>query len=238
MTSPAYRRVIVKISGEALSGAAGFGFEQATLRRIAADLVASRRLGIDIGVVVGGGNFLRGAQSATTGLARETADYMGMLATVMNALALEAAIVAAGGSARTLSALAMPTVCESYSRQRALAHFADGHIVIFGGGTGNPHFTTDTTAVLRGIEMGCDAVLKATNVDGVYSADPKKDPKATRFDTLTHAEAMARDLKVMDGTAFALARENAMPIIVFSIGETGAVEAVLRGAGRATTVRS
>ena len=236
MAKPAYRRVIVKISGEALSGAAGFGFDPATLKRIASDLVASRNLGTEVGVVVGGGNFLRGAQTASNALARETADSMGMLATVMNALALEAAIVEAGGSARTLSAISMPQVCESYSRQRAIKHFAEGQIVLFAGGTGNPYFTTDTTAVLRGVEMRCDAVLKATNVDGVYSADPKKDPKATRYEKLSHSEAIARDLKVMDATAFALARENLMPIIVFSVGDAGAVEAVLRGTGRATMV--
>lgn len=236
MAKPVYRRVIVKISGEALSGSAGFGFDPATLKRIAADLVASRKAGTEVGVVVGGGNFLRGAQTASKALARETADSMGMLATVMNALALEAAIVEAGGTARTLSAISMPQVCESYSRQRAIKQFAEGHIVLFAGGTGNPYFTTDTTAVLRGVEMGCDAVLKATNVDGIYSADPKTDPKATRYDKLTHSEAIARDLRVMDATAFALARENRMPIIVFSVGDAGAVEAVLRGAGRATTV--
>jgi uridylate kinase len=159
-----------------------------------------------------------------------------MLATVINALALEAAIVAAGGTARTLSALTMPQVCEAYSRQRGLKHLAAEHIVIFAGGTGNPYFTTDTTAVLRAAEMGCDAVLKATNVDGVYSADPKLDKKAERFDRLSHDDAIARGLKIMDATAFALARENHMPIIVFSILETGAIEAVLRGKARATLV--
>jgi len=236
MAKPAYRRVIVKISGEALSGQAGFGLDQPTVQRIATDLVGAHKLGTEIGVVVGGGNFLRGAQIAGKAIARETADTMGMLATVMNGLALEAAIAAAGGSARTLSALAMPQVCESYSRQRALKHFEENRIVIFAGGTGNPYFTTDTTAVLRGAEMGCDAVLKATNVDGVYDADPKANPKAKRFERLTHKEAIDRDLKVMDATAFALARENHMPIIVFSIWQTGAVEAVLRGTAKATTV--
>jgi len=161
---------------------------------------------------------------------------MGMLATVMNALALEAALERAGASARTLSALAMPQVCESYSRQRAVKHLDDGHIVVFGGGTGNPYFTTDTTAVLRAVEVGCDAVLKATNVDGVYNADPKLDPQAKRFEALTHDDAIARRLRVMDATAFALARENHMPIIVFSIQDAGAVTAVLRGDSRATRV--
>jgi uridylate kinase len=161
---------------------------------------------------------------------------MGMLATVMNALVLEAAIERLGAPARTMSALAMPQVCETYERQRALRHFDDGRVVVFAGGTGNPFFTTDTTAVLRAAEMDCDAVLKATNVDGIYSADPKIDPTAQRYDRLTHQEALDRDLKVMDATAFALARENRMPIIVFSIQAPGAIEAVLRGEGRATLV--
>jgi uridylate kinase len=161
---------------------------------------------------------------------------MGMLATVMNALVLEAALERAGVPARAMSALAMPQVCETYERQRALRHLDEGRLVIFAGGTGNPFFTTDTTAVLRAAEMGCDAVLKATNVDGVYSADPKKDPKAKRFTRMSHKEAMDRDLKVMDSTAFALARENRMPIIVFAIRKPGAIAAVLQGKGNATTV--
>jgi uridylate kinase len=234
MAKPVYQRVMLKLSGEALSGPESGGLHQPTVDRVAVDLAAAKGLGISIGVVVGGGNLIRGAQVA--GVPRTTGDAMGMLATVINALALEAAIERTGTSARTLSALAMPQVCESYSRQRALKHLADGHIVLFAGGTGNPYFTTDTTAVLRAAEMSCDAVLKATNVDGVYSADPKKDPKAKRFERLTHQEAIERDLKVMDATAFALARENHMPIIVFSIRDAGAVEAVLRGKGHATTV--
>jgi uridylate kinase len=161
---------------------------------------------------------------------------MGMLATVMNALVLEAAIERLGAPARTMSALAMPQVCETYERQRALRHFEENRVVVFAGGTGNPFFTTDTTAVLRAAEMNCEAVLKATDVDGIYTADPKKDPKAKRFDTLTHREAIERDLKVMDATAFALARENGTPIIVFSIRAAGAIEALLRGKARATIV--
>jgi uridylate kinase len=170
------------------------------------------------------------------GLSRPTADAMGMLATVMNGMVLEAAIERLGVPARTMSALAMPQVCEVYERQRALRHLDENRVVVFAGGTGNPYFTTDTTAVLRAAEMGCDAVLKATNVDGVYSADPKKDPKAKRYDALSHQEALDRDLKVMDATAFALARENRTPIIVFSIKPPGAIEAVLRGKARATVV--
>lgn len=236
MAEPTYRRVIVKLSGEALSGPEGFGIHQPTVERFAADLVAAHRLNVSLGVVVGGGNILRGAHVSKEGLPRPTADSIGMLATVMNGLVLEAAIERAGASARTMSALAMPQVCETYERQRALRHIDEKRVVVFAGGTGNPFFTTDTTAVLRAAEMGCDAVLKATNVDGVYSADPKRDPAAKRFDQITHEEAIARDLKVMDATAFALARENRMPIIVFSIRETGAIEAVLRGTGRRTIV--
>ena len=236
MPDSAYRRVIVKVSGEALAGSEGRGIHQPTVDRIAADLVASHKLGVALGVVVGGGNILRGVAVSGAGLPRATADAMGMLATVVNALVLEVAIERAGVSCRTMSALAMPQVCETYERQRALRHLADGRIVLFGGGTGNPFFTTDTTAVLRAAEMGCDAVLKATDVDGVYSADPKKDRNARRYDRITHQEALERDLKVMDATAFALARENLMPIIVFSIAEPGAIEAVLRGHGRATRV--
>lgn len=236
MPKPAFRRVIVKISGEALSGPQPFGLHQPTVDRIAADLAAARGAGVTLGVVVGGGNIFRGVEVSARGVSRTTGDTMGMLATVMNALALEAALERAGASARTLSALAMPQVCESYSRQRAVKHLDDGHIVVFGGGTGNPYFTTDTTAVLRAVEVGCDAVLKATNVDGVYSADPKLDPQAKRFEALTHDDAIARRLRVMDATAFALAQENHMPIIVFSIQDAGAVTAVLRGDGRATRV--
>jgi uridylate kinase len=191
---------------------------------------------VTIGVVVGGGNVLRGVEAAAQGVSRPTADAMGMLATVMNALVLEAALERAGAPARAMSALAMPQVCETYERQRALRHLDDKRIVVFAGGTGNPFFTTDTTAVLRAAEIDAQAVLKATNVDGVYSADPKHDPNATRYERLTHREAIERDLKVMDATAFALARENRIPIIVFSIRAQGAIEAVLRGKGRSTTV--
>jgi len=224
---PNYRRVIVKLSGEALSGPEAFGIHQPTIDSYAADIVAARALGVTIGVVVGGGNVLRGVEVAAQGVSRPTGDAMGMLATVMNALVLEAAIERAGAPARTMSALTMPQVCETYERARALRHLDDNRVVVFAGGTGNPFFTTD---------MGCDAVLKATNVDGVYTADPKKDPSAKRYDKLTHREAFTRELKVMDATAFALARENRMPIIVFSILEPGAIKAVLSGAARATIV--
>jgi uridylate kinase len=236
MPEPTYRRVVVKLSGEALSGPEPFGIHRPTIDSFAADLVAARALGVTIGVVVGGGNVLRGVETSAQGVSRPTADAMGMLATVMNGLVLEAALERAGAPARTMSALAMPQVCETYERQRALRHLDEKRIVVFAGGTGNPFFTTDTTAVLRAAEIDAQAVLKATNVDGVYSADPKKDAKATRYERLTHREAIERDLKVMDSTAFALARENRIPIIVFSIREQGAIEAVLRGKGRSTTV--
>src|SRR6202047_3397467 len=201
MAKPNYRRVIVKLSGEALSGPEKFGIHQTTIDRFAADLIAAQKLGIGLGVVVGGGNVLRGAHIAENGLSRPTADSMGMLATVMNALVLETAIERAGVSARTMSALAMPQVCETYERQRALRHLENDRIIVFAGGTGNPFFTTDTTAVLRAAEMECNAVLKATDVDGVYTADPKKDPKATRYERLAHQEALDRRLETIDATA-------------------------------------
>jgi uridylate kinase len=236
MTKPVYRRVVVKVSGEALMGPDSFGIHQPTLERVAADLLASRRLGVAIAVVVGGGNIFRGVNVSEKGIPRVTGDVMGMLATVMNALALESALEKVGQPARTMSALAMPEVCETYERGRALHHIEHGRMVLLAGGTGNPFFTTDTTAVLRAAEIGAEAVFKATDVDGVYSADPKQDKNARRYDRLTHQGAIERKLKVMDTTAFALARENRMPIIVFSIREKGAIAAVLRGKGRSTVV--
>jgi uridylate kinase len=236
MSDPVYRRVIVKLSGEALTGANGFGIDQKTVDRLAADLVATAALGVELGVVVGGGNIFRGVEVSERGVPRPVGDTMGMLATVMNCLVLETAIERAGREARTLSALAMTAVCETYNRKRAMKNLAKGRIVLLAAGTGNPFFTTDTTAVLRAAELDCKAVLKATNVDGVYTADPKKDPKAKRYEKLNHQEAIEKHLRVMDSTAFALARENHMPIIVFSIAEKGAIEAVLRGKGRSTLV--
>jgi uridylate kinase len=236
MSDPAYRRVIVKLSGEALTGPAGFGIDQATVERLAADLAAAAKLGVELGVVVGGGNIFRGIEVSERGVPRTVGDTMGMLATVMNCLVLEAAIERAGREARTLSALAMTSVCETYNIKRARKNLGKGRIVLLAAGTGNPYFTTDTTAVLRAAELECHAVLKATNVDGVYTADPKKDPKAKRYDRLGHQEAIEKDLRVMDSTAFALARENKMPIIVFSIADKGAIESVLCGKGRATIV--
>ncbi|QTL03620.1 UMP kinase [Aquabacter sp. L1I39] len=236
MTDLPYPRVLIKVSGEALMGPEPFGLHPPTVTRIARDLVAVRALGCEVAVVVGGGNILRGARVAGEDLDRSTADHMGMLATVMNCLALEQAVEAAGEPARTMSAIPMPTVCEPYARQPAMRHLRRGRVVLLAGGTGNPYFTTDTGAALRAAELDCDAVLKATNVDGVYTADPKLDPNAQRYDRLTHDEALAHDLKVMDAAAFALAREAALPIIVFSIREPGAIVLAARGEGRVTVV--
>ena len=231
-----FRRIVVKLSGEALTGPDDHGLHAPTVQRIAADLASAVESGTEIAVVVGGGNFFRGIQGATKGIERARADSIGMLATVMNALALEAAIEAEGFSARALSAVPMPSVCQPYSRQATLHHLSTGRICVLAGGTGNPFFTTDTGAVLRAAELSCDAVMKATQVDGVYSADPKRDASATRFDRLTHDEAIRRNLAVMDTAAFALARENRIPIIVFSIAVEGAIRAALEGSGVFTLV--
>src|ERR671930_9858 len=236
MAQPVYRRVVVKLSGEYLAGSNGFGIDQTTVDRIAGDLISAQKLGTEVAVVVGGGNMVRGVEVSSRGVSRPTGDTMGMLATMMNCLALEAAIERKGTPARTLSAFVMPEISELFTRSAAHKYLAEGRIVLLGGGTGNPFFTTDTTAVLRAAEIGAEAVLKATNVDGVYSADPKRDKNAKRYDRLTPGEAIERNLKVMDATAFALARENRMPIIVFSIREKGAIAAVLRGQGRSTIV--
>jgi len=236
MTEPVYRRVVIKLSGEYLAGSQPFGIDQPTVDRTAADLMAAQKLGAEIAVVVGGGNIVRGVQVSSRGVSRPTGDTMGMLATVMNCLALEAALERMGARVCTLSAFVMPEICELFTRAAAHNYLAQGRIVLLGGGTGNPFFTTDTTAVLRAAEIGAEAVLKATNVDGVYSADPKKNPSAKRFDRLTHAQAIEGGYKVMDATAFALARETSLPIIVFSIAEPGSIGAILCGTGRGTVV--
>src|SRR3954468_8457441 len=236
MAEPVYRRVVIKLSGEYLAGSQSFGIDQPTIDRIAGDLIAAQRLGVEIAVVVGGGNMVRGVDVSAKGMSRPTGDTLGMLATVMNCLALESAIQRRGSPAQALTAFVMPEICELFTRAAAHKYLAEGKIVLLGGGTGNPFFTTDTTAVLRAAELDAQAVFKATNVDGVYSADPKKDPNAKRYERLSHQEAIEKDLKVMDSTAFALARENRMPIIVFSIREPGAIAAVLRGEARATIV--
>jgi uridylate kinase len=236
MAEPVYRRVVVKLSGEYFAGARSYGIDQPTIDRIAGDLIAARNLGVEIAVVVGGGNIFRGVEVSARGVSRTTGDTMGMLATVMNCLALAEALERHGQPARTLSALAMPEVCDLFTSGAAIRSLGKGRIVLLAGGTGNPFFTTDTTAVLRAAEIGAQAVLKATNVDGVYSADPKLDPAAKRFERLTHSQALDGNYKVMDATAFALARETSLPIIVFSIAEPGSIGAVLGGAGRATIV--
>jgi uridylate kinase len=236
MGEPAYRRVVVKLSGEYLAGAQPFGIDQPTLDRVAGDIIAASELGVEIAVVVGGGNIFRGVDVSSRGVSRPTGDTMGMLATVMNCLALDSALGRKGKASRVLSALSMPQVCELFTRGAAMRNLAEGRIVLLAGGTGNPFFTTDTTAVLRAAEIGAQAVLKATNVDGVYSADPKIDKAAKRFDRLTHSQAVTGGYKVMDATAFALARETSLPIIVFSIAEPGSIGAILDGTGKGTIV--
>jgi len=232
-----YRRVLVKLSGEALQAPDGFWLDAQTLATLAEDVARATRAGFEIAIVIGGGNIIRGARMSSAGwIDRPTADSMGMLATVMNSLALETALNAAGVSARTMSAVSMPTICETYARQPALHHLEKGQVVVLAGGTGNPFFTTDTSAVLRAAELRCDAVLKATQVDGVYSADPKTDPDAVRYERLTHDEAIARDLKVMDTAAFALARDGRLPIIVGSLHAPSSITAILDRTAPSTIV--
>ena len=232
-----FRRVLVKLSGEALMAPDGYWLDSQILSALAEDLAQATRAGFEIAVVIGGGNIIRGSRMSAAGwIDRPTADSMGMLGTVMNSLAIETALNAAGVPARTMSAVSMPTICETYARQPALHHLDKGQVVVLAGGTGNPFFTTDTAAVLRAAELRCDAVLKATQVDGVYSADPKKDPDATRYDRLTHDEAINRDLKVMDTAAFALARENKLSIIVGSVHAPSSVTALLQGKVPSTVV--
>jgi uridylate kinase len=237
VTKP-FRRVLVKVSGEALAAPDGYWLYPQTLADLASDIAATTRGDeVQLAVVIGGGNIIRGARMSQAGwIDRPTADSMGMLATVMNSLALETALNAAGVSARTMSAVSMPTICETYARQPALHYLDRGQVVVLAGGTSNPFFTTDTAAVLRAAELRCEAVLKATQVDGVYSADPKSDPNAVRYETLTHDEAIHRDLKVMDTAAFALARESRLTIIVGSVHAPSSIKAILDGTARSTVV--
>ncbi len=230
------KRLLLKLSGEALMGSGAYGIDMSVANRLAADVKSALEAGVEMAVVIGGGNIFRGLAAAAKGMDRATADYMGMLATVMNALAFQSALEGLKVPSRVLSAIPMPTVCEAYVRPKALHHLEKGRVVIFAAGTGNPFFTTDTTAALRAVEMGCDALAKATQVDGVYSADPKKDPGAVRYDRLSYADVLARDLKVMDGAAIALARDNQLPVIVFSISEPGNLLRMLRGEARATVI--
>ncbi|MCP8893484.1 UMP kinase [Shinella daejeonensis] len=233
---PLYKRVLLKASGEALMGSQGFGIDVAVADRIASDISEARALGVEVGVVVGGGNIFRGVAVASKGGDRVTGDYMGMLATVINALALATSLRKLQIDTVVLSAIAMPEICESFSQRAAIHHLSQGRVVIFAGGTGNPFFTTDSAAALRAAEVGAEAIFKGTQVDGIYSADPKKDPTATRFDRLTHGEVLEKGLAVMDVAAVALARENAIPIIVFSIHEKGGFAEILTGGGRGTIV--
>ena len=232
-----YRRVLLKISGEALMGPKEFGLDQETVTRIARDVQAVNRMGVEICLVIGGGNIFRGVTGATQGMQRAAADYMGMLATVMNALAMQNALEQIGVTTRVQSAITMTSVCEPYIRRRALRHMEKGRVVIFAAGTGNPFFTTDTAAALRASEMGCDVLLKGTKVDGVYSADPRKTPDAQRYDRLTYLEVLSRDLKVMDAAAVSLARENRIPILVFSVQQEGTFADVIAGKGRFTIIK-
>ena len=232
-----FKRVLLKISGEVLMGDGEFGLDPKTVARIADDIAEVQRAGTELCLVVGGGNIFRGVSVAAQGMERASADYMGMLATVMNALALQSALEDLDVPNRVLSAIPMSTVCEPYIRRRAVRHMEKGRVVIFAAGTGNPYFTTDTAAALRASEMDCDALLKGTKVDGVYNADPEKDPSAQRFDSLTHFDVLQRDLKVMDAAAITLCRENNIPILVFSIQNAGEVKRVLEGEGRFTIVR-
>jgi uridylate kinase len=233
---PLYKRALIKLSGEAMMGPESFGIHQPTVKQIAEDLIGAAELGVEVAVVVGAGNIFRGAQMHGMGLSRPAADSMGMLGTVMNVIALEAQLTALGQPARAMSAVAMPSVVETYTRQQAMDHLAKGRIVLLAGGTGNPFFTTDTGGALRAAELECDALLKATQVDGIYDSDPRKNPNAKRYDTVTFDEVISKDLKVMDTAAFALARDAKLPIIVFSLHEQGAIARVLKGEGRATLV--
>ncbi len=231
-----YSRILLKVSGEALMGSKEFGIDLDMAGRVADEVAEAVRGGVQVALVIGGGNIFRGVSGAASGMDRANADQMGMLATVMNALAMQDVLAARGIDARAMSAIPMQTVCEPFLRARAQRHLDKGRVVICAAGTGNPFFTTDTGASLRAAELKCDAMFKGTSVDGVYSADPKKDSAATRFDTLTYDDILAKNLKVMDGAAIALARDNAIPVIVFSIRKPGEFNKVLRGRGTFTTV--
>jgi uridylate kinase len=233
---PAYRRVLIKLSGEGLMGEREYGLDPAMLEAIAREIHTVHAMGVEVCIVIGGGNIFRGVAGAATGMERASADYMGMLATVINALALQNALEKTGLHTRVLSAIPMTTVCEPYIRRRAVRHMEKGRIVIFAAGTGNPFFTTDTAAALRAAEMGVGAMLKATQVDGVYSADPRKDPGAERYDRLTYMDVLSRDLQVMDASAISLARENRIPIVVFDLHRPGGLAEVMRGEGTFTII--
>jgi len=236
MSSPKFKRVLLKVSGQALMGSRDYGIDLETVGRIAGEIASCLAAGTEIGLVIGGGNIFRGMEGAARGMDRVSADHMGILATVMNALAIQGVLQGRGIDARVLSAIAMPTICETYSRDKAVHHLTRGRVVICAAGTGLPFFTTDTGAALRAAEMRCDALLKGTSVDGVYSADPKLVPTAERYDRLTFNDILSRDLRIMDPAAIALARDNGIPVVVFSIRTPGAILDVVSGRGRSTTV--
>jgi uridylate kinase len=233
---PLYRRVLLKLSGEGLMGEREYGLDPKMLGETAQEIRTVHEMGVQVCIVIGGGNIFRGISGAAAGMERASADYMGMLATVINSLALQNALEKIGLHTRVVSAIPMTTVCEPYIRRRAVRHMEKGRVVIFAAGTGNPFFTTDTAAALRAAEMGADAMLKATQVDGVYTADPRKDPNAKRYDRLTYLDVLSQDLQVMDASAISLSRENAIPILVFDLHTQGAFAQVMRGEGTFTII--
>jgi uridylate kinase len=234
---PTYKRVLLKLSGEGLLGEREYGLDPETVDRICEEIATVHKMGVGISLVIGAGNIFRGVSGAAQGIERTTADYMGMLATVINALAVQSVLEAKGAPTRVMSAIPMSMVCEPYIRRRAERHMEKGRIVIFAAGTGNPFFTTDTAAALRAAEMGCEALLKGTQVDGVYSADPLKDSNAERYEELSYQDVLSQNLRVMDTSAIALARENDIPILVFSIQSEGSFADVVCGQGRFTIVK-
>ena len=235
-SAPIYRRVMLKVSGEALMGEASFGLDPKMVNTIAADVASVHAMGVEVGLVIGGGNIFRGIAAAARGMERAQGDYAGMLATVINALMMQNALENCGVDTRVMTAIQMPGIAEPYIRRRAVRHMEKRRVVIFAAGTGNPFFTTDTAAALRAAEMDCNGLFKGTQVDGVYSADPHKDPSATRFDELTYMDVLSQDLNVMDASAISLARENNLPIIVFNIHAPGAFAKVMRGEGLFTRI--
>lgn len=231
-----FKRVLLKISGEALMGDTEYGIDMPTCLKFAEEIAAARQLGVEICLVIGGGNIFRGLSGAAAGMERSQADSMGMLATVMNALAMQSALESIGIQTRVQSGIRMDEICEPFIRRRAIRHMEKGRVVIFAAGTGNPYFTTDTGAALRAAEMHCDAMMKGTQVDGVYSADPKMDPAAVRYDELSYQDVLARDLRVMDASAVSLMRDTNIPIVVFSLHNKGALQDVLTGKGNHTVI--
>ena len=238
MSAPRFKRILLKLSGEVLMGDLAFGIDPITVARMAGEVKAAKEAGYELCLVIGGGNIFRGIAGAAKGIERAQADYMGMLATIMNALAMQSALEQIGVETRVQSAIPMASVCEPFIRRRAERHLEKGRVVIFAAGTGNPYFTTDSGAALRAAEMGCDALFKGTSVDGVYDADPKKVTTAKRYETLSFSRVLSDDLKVMDASAVALCRDNNIPIVVFSIREQGNLARVLRGEGTSTIVQT